>query len=158
MSGHSDSRDPLRVAFVCEENAGRSQIAAAAVAEVQVRVQDRPEIEIVSGGTNPAEAIHPPVERVMEGKGYDLSARSPTRLTDTALETCDVVVLMGHSSMVEDLPAGVVVRDWGFIDPADSDIETVGAISTEIEQRVIELIDDLPTNPTSKQELHRSND
>jgi protein-tyrosine-phosphatase len=157
MPTHSDSRDPLRVAFVCEENAGRSQIAAA-VAEVQVRVQSRSEIEIVSGGTNPAEAIHPPVERVMEEKGYDLSARSPTRITDTTLETCDVVVLMGCSLSVEDLPVGVVVRDWGFIDPADSDVETVWAISTEIEQRVIELIDDLPIKPNSKHELHQSND
>jgi len=65
---------------------------------------------------------------------------------------------MGCSLSVEDLPVGVVVRDWGFIDPADSDVETVWAISTEIEQRVIELIDDLPIKPNSKHELHQSND
>ena len=74
-----------------------------------------------------------------------LSTRTPTRITRDTLEACDVVALMGCALSVEDLPAGVVVHDWGFIDPADADLESVWAISTEIEQRVIELIADLPT-------------
>ena len=136
--------EPLHVAFVCVENAGRSQIAAA-VAETHLRVRDRSDIEIHSGGTDPADAIYPAVREVMTAKGYDLSDRSPTRITDETLQTCDVVALMGCDLSATDLPPGMLVRDWGFIDPADTDLESVWAISTEIEQRVIELIDDLPT-------------
>ncbi|MFP4217585.1 MAG: low molecular weight phosphatase family protein [Salinarchaeum sp.] len=136
--------EPLHVAFVCVENAGRSQIAAA-VAETHLRVRDRSDIEIHSGGTDPADAIYPAVSEVMTAKGYDLSDRSPTRITDKTLQICDVVALMGCDLSATDLPPGTLVRDWGFIDPADTDLESVWAISTEIEQRVIELIDDLPT-------------
>ncbi|MBZ6496991.1 low molecular weight phosphatase family protein [Natrinema longum] len=144
MAHNTDSVDPLRLAFVCVENAGRSQIAAA-IAETQVRVQDRTDIEILSGGMDPAEEIYPAVIDVMQEKGYDLSTRTPTQISRETLEECDVVALMGCSLSVDDLPVGVVVHDWGFIDPADADVESVWAISTEIEQRVIELIADLPT-------------
>jgi protein-tyrosine-phosphatase len=144
MASHTDTLDPLRLGFVCVENAGRSQIAAA-VAETQVRVQNRNDIEVVSGGTDPAEAIHPTVVEVMAEKGYDLSDQSPTQITRDALEACDFVVLMGCALSVEDIPPGVIVRDWGFVDPVDGSLESAWAISTEIEQQVIELFDDLPT-------------
>ena len=144
MAPHTDTPDPLRLGFVCVENAGRSQIAAA-LAETQVQVQKRSDIEVVSGGTDPADAIHPTVIEVMSAKGYDLSDRSPTKITRDALEACDFVVLMGCALSIEDIPPEVVVRDWGFVDPVDADRESVWAISTEIEQQVIELFDDLPT-------------
>ncbi len=73
-----------------------------------------------------------------------MSEQSPTQITRDTLEKCDVVALMGCALSVEDVPPGVVVRDWGFVDPVDTDLESVWAISTEIEQQVIELIDDLP--------------
>ena len=57
MANQTDPVDPLRLAFVCVENAGRSQIAAA-IAETQVRIQDRTDIEILSSGTDPAEEIY----------------------------------------------------------------------------------------------------
>ncbi|GAA0212723.1 arsenate-mycothiol transferase ArsC [Halobaculum roseum] len=144
MVSHTDTLGPLRLGFVCVQNAGRSQIAAA-LAETQVQVQMRSDIEIVSGGTDPAVAIHPTVIEVMSEKGYDLSDRSPTKITRESLEACDFIVLMGCALSIEDLPPGVVVRDWGFVDPVDSDRESVWAISTEIEQQVIELFDELPT-------------
>jgi protein-tyrosine-phosphatase len=94
----------------------------------------------------------------MQEKGYDLSTRTPTQISRETLKECDVVALMGCSLSVDDLPVGVVVRDWGFIDPADTDAESVWAISTEIEQRVIELIADLPTE-ADRQTIHtRYND
>ena len=135
--------DSLLVGFVCVENAGRSQIAAA-VAETQLQVQNRPDVDVVSGGTDPADEIHPAVIEVMAEKGYDLSEQTPQKISRDELAACDVVALMGCSLSTDDLPVGVVVQDWGFIDPARGDKETVWAISTEIEQRVIELLADLP--------------
>ncbi|UPV77034.1 low molecular weight phosphatase family protein (plasmid) [Halorussus limi] len=154
MIPQTNSVDSLRLAFVCVENAGRSQIAAA-IAETQVQIQDRTDIEILSGGTDPAEEIYPAVIDVMREKGYDLSTRTPTQISRETLKGCDVVALMGCSLSVDDLPVGVVVRDWGFIDPADADVESVWAISTEIEQRVIELIADLPTEAERRNHTHQ---
>ena len=136
--------DPLRVGFVCIENAGRSQIAAA-VAETQLQARGRTDVEIISGGTDPVDEIYPAVVNVMGEKGYDLSTQEPQKITPEALAPCDVVALMGCSLSVADLPTGVVVRDWGFIDPATSNPEEVWALSTEIEHQVIELLDDLPS-------------
>ena len=144
MAPYTVALGPLRLGFVCVENAGRSQIAAA-LAETQVQVQKRSDIGIVSGGTDPAAAIHPTVREVMAEKGYDLSDRSPTKITRDALEAYDFVVLMGCTLSIEDIPPGVVVRDGGFVDSVDTDQESVWAISTEIEQQVVELFDDLPT-------------
>ncbi|WP_251330287.1 low molecular weight phosphatase family protein [Haloplanus pelagicus] len=152
MAPHTDIPDPIRLGFVCVENAGRSQIAAA-LAETQVQVQNRSDIEVVSGGTDPADAIHPSVIEVMAEKGYDLSDRSPTKITRDALEACEFVVLMGCELSIEGIPPGVVVRDWGLVDPVGSDRESVWAISTEIEQQVIELFDDLPTR-AERRTLH----
>ena len=152
MASHTDTPDPLRLGFVCVENAGRSQIAAA-LAETQVQVQKRSDIEVVSGGTDPADAIHPTIREVMAEKGYNLSDRSPTEITRDALAACDFVVSMGCELSIEDIPPGVVVRDWGFVDPVDADRESVWAISAEIEQQVIELFDELPT-----QAARRTND
>lgn len=114
------------------ENAGRSQIAAA-VAETQLEARGRTDVEIISGGTDPAEKIYPLVVDVVAEKGYDLSSRSPSEITQQELAQCDNVVLMGCSLPIDDLPTGVVVRDWEFIDPASSDREEVWALSTEIE-------------------------
>ncbi len=134
------------------ENAGRSQIAAA-VAETQLEACGRTDVEITSGGTDPAEKIYPVVVDVMAEKGYDLSSRTPSEITPRELSQCDIVALMGCSLSIDDLPTGVVVRDWGFIDPASSDRKEVWALSTEIEQQVIELLDDLP--PQEDREYHR---
>ena len=147
--------DPLRIAFVCVENAGRSQIAAA-VAKTQLRARGRTDVEVISGGTDPADEIFPTVVDVMAEKGYDLSSQTPQRVTTEELAHCDVVALMGCSISIDDLPLGVVTRDWGFIEPATSDPETVSALSTEIEQQVIELIDDLPSPINSPEHITES--
>lgn len=140
----SRRNEPIRLGFVCVKNAGRSQIAGA-VAETHLQVHGRSDVAVITGGTDPTDAIYPAVVEVMAEKGYDLSDRSPQKITQTELKTCDIVALMGCALSIDDLPTGVVVRDWDFIDPARDDIETVRAISTDIEQRVIELIVELPT-------------
>ena len=88
MTSQTDTVDPLHLAFVCVENAGRSQIAAA-IAETQMQVQNRTDIEILSGGTDPAEKIYPNVLEVMHEKDYDLSVHTNTD-TDHARHTRSV--------------------------------------------------------------------
>lgn len=72
-------RDPLwlcmKVAFVCIQNAGRSQMAAA-FAERQAQ-ETTDSIEILTGGTQPADAVHDKVIDVMNEEGIDLNNRTP---------------------------------------------------------------------------------
>jgi len=133
------SDDPPRVAFVCVRNAGRSQMAAA-FAE---RERDRRglDVEILSGGTRPADEVHGVVAEAMAEAGFDLSDRAPTAVSDTELRACDRVATMGCSTL--ELNADVDVHDWALTDPGGEDIETVREIREEVASRVVDLFDDL---------------
>ena len=148
----AETEKRYRIGFVCVENAGRSQIATA-VAKTQIQIRNRSDINIISGGTDPATEIYPNVVQVMREKGYDLSTQVPRKISSEEIRECDIVALMGCSLSIDDLPAGIIVRYWRFIDPADADIESVMAISTEIERQVIELLDELPDETYKQTQL-----
>ena len=138
----SDS-DPTRIAFVCVQNAGRSQMAAA-FAERERDRRDAEHVEILSGGTDPADAVHEEVVAAMDDVGIDLSDRTPREITPDDLRDCDYVLTMGCSA------DGVCPaawngenRDWGLTDPHEADPETVRDVRDEIEARVEDLFDEL---------------
>lgn len=135
---------PIQIAFVCVQNAGRSQMAFAfAREELHERgLEDR--ISIITGGTDPAEAIHPPVCSAMDEVGIDIADRTPRMVTVEELQASDYVITMGCSA--EDVcPAGWggESRDWDLEDPAGKPPETVAAIRDEIQHRVSALFDEL---------------
>lgn len=136
----------VSIAFVCVRNAGRSQMAAAfARREVAERDLD---VRIVTGGTDPAEAVHDTVLAAMREVGVDLSGREPQSVTSPELAECDVVVTMGCSAL--DLEPAVDVREWALADPRDADLVEVRAIRDEIEARVEELFEELETRSTDR--------
>jgi len=128
------------VAFVCVRNAGRSQMATA-FAERERERRGLGEVEIVTGGTRPADAVHGVVREAMREVGIDLSGRTPRETTTAELETCDLVATMGCSTL--DLDAGVAVRDWALDDPGEQPLERVREIRDEVEERVVALFDEL---------------
>ena len=138
----------MKVAFVCVQNAGRSQMAAA-FAEREAR--DREEsIDILTGGTQPADSVHEEVIEVMQERDIDLSNKTPQEITPDDLQDCDYVITMGCSA------EGVCPatwngenRDWGLDDPHAEDTETVREIRNEIETRVEALLDELTTEQQS---------
>ncbi|WP_435361143.1 low molecular weight phosphatase family protein [Haloarchaeobius sp. DFWS5] len=125
--------------FVCVQNAGRSQMATA-FAEREVARRDL-DWNIVTGGTLPADHVHPEVVESMHELDIDVSDRTPLEVTDEALEACDVVATMGCSTL--SLDADVDVRDWDLTDPDGKSPEEVAEIRDEIEQRVIDLFDEV---------------
>jgi len=134
------TESPTRLGFVCVQNAGRSQMATAfAERERERRGLD---IEIVTGGTHPADHVHDVVVDAMRERGIDISGRTPREITDDELRSCDHVATMGCSTL--DL-GGVdtVVRDWALDDPDGSDPERVREIRDEVERRVVALFDDI---------------
>lgn len=132
----------MKFAFVCVQNAGRSQMATAfAEREREVRGVD---VDIVTGGTMPAEHVHESVVEAMDEVGFDLSNRIPREVTPSELGECDVVVTMGCSA--EDVCPATFSgenRDWGLDDPAELDEEGVRRVRDEIRDRVEALFEEL---------------
>ncbi|MFB6303345.1 MAG: low molecular weight phosphatase family protein [Haloferacaceae archaeon] len=131
----------VRVAFVCVRNAGRSQMAAAFAASERDRRGLGDAVEILTGGTRPADAVHDGVVAAMDEVGIDLSDRTPREITTAELETCDYVATMGCSTL--DLAADVDVRDWALDDPDGQPVERVRELRDAVRRRVRALFDEL---------------
>jgi arsenate reductase len=133
--------DVTRLAFVCIQNAGRSQMSTAFAEQERERRGLNDEVEIVTGGTDPADAVHDEVVETMDEKGIDLSDRVPREVSTAELNECDVVATMGCSTL--ELDAEVEVRDWALPDPDGEDPERVREIRDHVETNVRELFDEL---------------
>ncbi len=142
------ARQPRRpeVLFVCVQNAGRSQMAAALLAH---HAGDR--VVVRSAGTVPADTINPVVVEVMNELGIDLHATGalPKRLTDVAVEASDFVVTMGCGDECPFYP-GKRYLDWTLDDPAGQGIEAVRLIRDEIDRRVRVLVDEIVVVPPQR--------
>ncbi|WP_380680463.1 low molecular weight phosphatase family protein [Salinigranum sp. GCM10025319] len=134
------SDEPVRFAFVCVQNAGRSQMSTAFAERERTRRGLGDRVEIVTGGTHPADHVHDEVVEVMRERDIDLSDRTPREVSTAELEACDVVATMGCSTL--DLDADVDVRDWALDDPDGQDLDAVREIRDDIESRVVALFDE----------------
>lgn len=128
------------VLFVCVHNAGRSQMAAAYLAEL-----GDGRIEVRSAGSAPGAEVNPAAVEAMAEDGIDMSAAQPKILTDAAVQVSDVVITMGCGDACPIYP-GKRYEDWVLADPAGKGVESVRPIRDEIKQRVQELVDQL-TSP-----------
>jgi len=127
-----------RVAFVCVQNAGRSQMAAA-FAEREATRRDL-EVDVLTGGTDPAEEVHPGVVDAMREVGVDVADRTPREVSTADLQRCDLVATMGCSTLSLE---GVETRDWDLPDPDGESAERVREIRETVRERVAALFDDL---------------
>jgi protein-tyrosine-phosphatase len=134
--------DPVRVAFVCVQNAGRSQMSTAFAERERAERGLEESVEILTGGTHPADHVHDEVVEIMREEGFDLSGRTPREITTGELESCDYVATMGCSTLELDA-SGVDVRDWALDDPDGRDMERVREIREEIRDRVSDLFDEI---------------
>lgn len=130
------------IAFVCTGNAGRSQFAAA-LAE---RERDRRGLEwaIVTGGIDPAEAIHETVVEALAEDGIDVSERAPREIRPEDVADADRVVTMGCDAAAFTPPGweGETER-WELDHPDAGDLESAREQRDEIGVRIEELFDRL---------------
>lgn len=151
MSPDTDPTDPIRLAFVCVQNAGRSQMATAFAERERDRRDLERDVEIRTGGTQPAEHVHEVVIAVMDEVGVDLSDRTPREITEAELQSCDYVATMGCSTLdVGPVDETVDVRDWALDDPDGRDRERVREIRDEIEAKTAALFDDVARRVDSR--------
>jgi arsenate reductase len=126
-----------RVLFVCVQNAGRSQMAAALFAQAAGgRHEGR------SAGSEPAQRVHPEVVDAMRELEVDLEGRVPRRLERADVEWADLVVTMGCGDACPVIPGKRYV-DWELDDPAGRSPDEVRAIRDEIGRRVSDLLPEL---------------
>lgn len=133
--------DSTKFGFVCVQNAGRSQMSTAFAEREQERRGLEDSVEILTGGTRPADHVREEVVTVMDELDIDLSNRTPREVSTAELESCDVVATMGCSTLELDADS-VDVRDWALDDPDGQDMDRVREIRDDIEQRVKALFDE----------------
>ncbi len=122
------------VLFVCEHNAGRSQMAAALAHELSGGA-----IAVRSAGTSPVEQIDPVVVEAMNEIGIDVRMEFPKPLTDEVVRAADVVVTLGCGDSCPVYP-GKRYEDWPIADPAGQPLEVVRLIRYDIHHHVSELL------------------
>lgn len=130
------------VLFVCVQNAGRSQMAAALLT-----VEAKGRIKVRSAGSLPAAELDPAVVTAMTEMGLDLSRNYPKPLTDDVVRASDVVITMGCGDSCPIYP-GKRYEDWELPDPADQPLETVREIRDQIHARVKTLVASLTKETT----------
>ena len=140
----SETRAKRRIAFVCVQNAGRSQMATAFAERERGRRDVDDEIDVLTGGTDPADRVHDVVVEAMRERDIDLGARTPRAVTPAELQSVDLVITMGCSAS-DVCPAtwNGDNRDWALTDPHGQSLERVREIRDEIERNVVALFDEL---------------
>ncbi|OYX57185.1 MAG: hypothetical protein B7Y93_03125 [Micrococcales bacterium 32-70-13] len=137
LDGERPPGAPLEVLFVCVQNAGRSQLAAAIMRHLggeRVRVR--------TAGSAPIDAIRPAVVTALDEIGVPLGGEFPKPLTDDVVRAADVVVTMGCGDACPVFP-GRRYLDWAVADPAGQPLDRVREIRDDIDARVRGLLDEL---------------
>ncbi len=129
------------VLFVCTQNSGRSQIAAALLDRL-----GGDSVHVRSAGSLPAGEVNPTVVEVMSGRGFDLSGEFPKPITDDFIRAADVVITMGCGDACPIYP-GRRYLDWDLPDPANQPPDVVAGIADRIETRIRQLLTELGIEP-----------
>jgi protein-tyrosine-phosphatase len=123
--------------FVCVQNAGRSQLAAALAQHLSAG-----RVRVRSAGSAPADEINPHVVAVLAERGIDLAEAFPKPLTDRVVQAADVIVTMGCGDACPVYP-GRRYLDWTVADPHGQSLEAVRDIRDDVQQRVTVLLREL---------------
>jgi protein-tyrosine-phosphatase len=126
------------VVYVSLSGGGRGQLAAA----LTTLLSDH-RVEVHSAGTAVAGQIDPGVRTVITELGCDLQDAFARPVTEEVLRGADVVVTMGHSVGLVDIPEHVRHEDWRVGDPTGAPIDEFRRVGMDIERRVRTLLAEL---------------
>jgi arsenate reductase (thioredoxin) len=125
-----DLRGTPEVLFVCVQNAGRSQMAAALLRRI---AGDR--VHVRTAGSRPSGQIDPMVAEVLDEIGVPVVNEFPKPLTDEVVQAADFVITMGCGDACPIYP-GRRYMDWPVADPIGQPLEEVRRIREEITGRL----------------------
>jgi len=127
-----------KVLFACRENACRSQMASAFA---QSLAGDR--LEVINGGSEPAEEVNPDMVKVMHEKKIDMAFRTPQSMEEAIVHVKpDYIITMGCGEQCPYVP-GATIQDWDLADPAGQPLEFMRKTRDEIEKRVNDFIEEI---------------
>lgn len=129
--------DVPTVLFVCVQNAGRSQLAAAILRHVAGE-----RVTVRTAGSAPADDVRSSIVTALDEIGVALGGEFPKPLTDDAVRAADVVVTMGCGDACPVYP-GRRYLDWDLEDPVGKSAATVRRIRDDIDRRVRALLPEL---------------
>lgn len=118
------------VLFICQHNAGRSQLGAALLEHL---AGDRYSVD--SAGLSPADEVNPAVAATVAELGMDISDRTPRAVTAKDLENADVVVLMKPGLELPAAPTGRVL-EWSFPNPEAWDVKAVRPLREAVAHKI----------------------
>jgi arsenate reductase (thioredoxin) len=123
--------------FVCVQNAGRSQMAAALAQHLWAG-----KVHVRSASSKPADTINPLAVQVLAERGITLTEAYPKPLTNDVVNAADVIVTIGCGDACPIYP-GKRYLDWDIADPNDQPIDTVRHIRDDLQARITALLRDL---------------
>lgn len=132
-----DLRGTPEVLFVCVQNAGRSQLAAALLRQM---TGDR--VHVRTAGSKPSDQIDPQVVEALDEIGVPVVAEFPKPLTDEVVQAADVVITMGCGDACP-IYSGRRYLDWPIPDPVGRPMAEVRVIRDEIANRLQALCAEL---------------
>lgn len=134
---HAPAEGTPEVLFVCVQNAGRSQMAAAILRHL---AGDR--VHVRTAGSEPAGEVSPAILSALDEIGVPIGGEFPKPLTDEVVRAADVVVTMGCGDACPVYP-GKRYLDWELDDPVGRPVGRVRDIRDDIDRRVRELMSEL---------------
>jgi arsenate reductase (thioredoxin) len=129
--------DRPTVLFVCVQNAGRSQIAAAILRSL---AGDR--VRVVTAGSEPAASVNSNVVTALDEIGVSVVGEYPKPLTDEVVRAADYVITMGCGDACP-VYQGRQYLDWDLADPAALPLAAVREVRDQIDRLVRGLFSQL---------------
>ncbi len=120
------------VLFLCQHNAGRSQLGAALL-----EILAPGDYTVTSAGTTPADTVNPAVTATIAELGLDISDRIPRAVTPEDLVAADIVIAMKPGLALPSAPAGRFL-EWSFPDPTDWTPDNVRPLREAVTNRLQE--------------------
>lgn len=126
---------PLKLLFVCVENANRSQMSQAFA-----RIHGGDQVEAYSAGSRPSGVVNPKAIAAMKELGYDLTTHDSKSLDEVKqYAPFDAVVTMGCGDACPWMPAKQFI-DWQIPDPKHMEPEQFNEVRDFISGKVKELV------------------
>lgn len=130
---------PLRVVFVCQGNACRSQMA-----EAWTRHYARGRVKVQSAGLHPLGEITEDTLTVMSERGISLDGQESKGLEAIDWQEVDVLVNMAAWPTASLAPSFLGRRmQWNVRDPFGESLEVYRKVRDELEWRVRTLVEEL---------------
>ena len=145
-STRQDATGSWDVVYVSLSGGGRGQIAVALTTLLSDgRVSVHSAVTAVRG------EIDPGVRAVIAELGVDHEHAFARPVTDEVLRAAEVIVTMGRSVGVIEIPEHVRHEDWRLGDPVGAPIDEIRRVRADIERRVRALLSDLGAATADRQ-------